>query len=130
MGSGKTAQRFKSECVIDAAAALLALKLPVRAAADVASSHTAELKKAHTAVPGLGRVTFDYFLMLLGNRGVKADTMTTRFVNSALAEAGIAAVKPKAAGELVRAAYADTSRGADLTHYEHAIWLTESERAR
>lgn len=75
-------------------------------------------------------MTFDYFLMLLGNPGVKADTMITRFVNSALAEAGIAAVTPKAAGELVKAAFADTPPGADLTYYEHTIWLTESERAR
>lgn len=45
---------------------------------------------------GLGKVTAEYLLMLLGVPGLKADVMILRFVNDALA----------AAGKLVKAVHA------------------------
>ncbi len=40
--------------------------------------------EAYTSVPGLGWVTFDYFLSLLGHPTVKADRMVIRFVKAAV----------------------------------------------
>lgn len=58
--------------------------LGVRTASDFRerSSSMSELQSAWTSVTGLGAVTFEYFAMLLGQPGVKADVMIRRFVGA------------------------------------------------
>ena len=41
-------------------------------------------RKAYCGTKGLGPVTWQYFLMLVGHDGVKADTLLTRFVEEAI----------------------------------------------
>lgn len=43
---------------------------------------------AYQSIPGLGKVTWTYLMMLLGVPGVKADTWVCRFVNDALGKGG------------------------------------------
>ena len=129
MGGAKTAGRPKSDCVIEAAEALLALDPPVRTAADVLTADPAAVKSAYAGVHGLGWVTCEYFQMLLGILGVKADTMIVRFVNTALAAADLPAVDEAEARRLVIDAHAVDPRGATLTQYEHALWRAKGNLA-
>lgn len=127
MGNAKTAQRYKSVCVIEAAGALTRLHPPVLTSADVAArdvEEAEEIDRAYTSVRGLGRVTAEYFRMLLGVPGVKADVMVIRFVNAALAAKGIARVGGPDARELIVQTHGEDPRGVGLTAYEHAIWRT------
>ena len=84
------------------------------------------LKKACTGVHGLGAVTFEYFLILVGVPGVKADAMIRRFVAHAVGRRDEDAATPGQARELVIAAYqapAGTKHyPEDLTAFEHALW--------
>ncbi|MEO9248792.1 hypothetical protein ABDK96_13985 [Citricoccus nitrophenolicus] len=134
MGEGRSAQRLKSEAVVEAAGALT--EIGVDTADDFRNAEYEELKTAYTGVRGLGWITFEYFAMLLGRPGVKADTMIVRFVNRALQVAGLSAVDAAAARDLVIKTYERSLKGSNegptaetLTHFEHAIWLTESNRA-
>lgn len=129
MGRGKTASRRKSECVIEAAEALLALDPPVCTATDLLAADPADVKRAYTGVHGLGWVTCEYFQMLLGVFGVKADTMIVRFVNAALASADLPSVTAEEARRLVIDAHGVDSRGATLTQYEHALWRAKGNLA-
>jgi hypothetical protein len=79
------------------------------------------------STPGVGKVTFDYFLVLLGVPGIKADTMIRAFVDEALRdglapgsgdESRVAAVR---AGELLREAAHELDL--DISALDHAIWL-------
>lgn len=133
MGEGRTAQRLKSSAVIEAAEALS--ELGVDTADDFHNVEYKKLKKAYTNVRGLGWITFEYFTMLLGRPGVKADTMVVRFVNRALQAAELPKVNTVTARNIVIDAYERSrasgnaaSAAASLTHFEHAIWLTESNR--
>jgi hypothetical protein len=78
--------------------------------------------------PGLGEVTAEYFAMLLGHPGVKADTMIRRFVSKALTRAGLPAVGRQEAHRLVKAAHEADGRGENLTRTDHAIWRFERAR--
>lgn len=129
MGRTKTGGRTKAACVIDAAEALLALAPPIATAEDLMAADATKVKAAYTSVHGLGWVTSEYFQMLLGVPGVKADRMIVRFVNAALAAARLDAVDARTARELVVQAYACEPRGETLTHYEHAIWRAKGELA-
>ena len=129
MGSTVTGGRPKATCVIEAAEALRALEPSIMTAEDLVAADPYAVKKAYTGVHGLGWVTCEYFQMLLGVPGVKADRMIVRFVNAALAGAGLDAVGSHEAGEIVRGAYAAEQRGETLTHYEHAIWRAKGELA-
>ncbi|WP_141397286.1 hypothetical protein [Mobilicoccus massiliensis] len=129
MGRGKTASRRKSECIMEAAEALLALDPPVCTATDLLAADPADVKRAYTGVHGLGWVTCEYFQMLLGVFGVKADTMIVRFVNAALASADLPSVTAEEARRLVIDAHRADSRGATLTQYEHALWRAKGNLA-
>lgn len=82
-----------------------------------------EILKTYSSVYGLGKVTGEYFLMLLGIPGVKADRMVTRFVAKAVGKP----VGPEEARSLVVAAHEalspSTLSGVSLTQLDHAIWL-------
>lgn len=130
MGRGVTGSQAKAACVIEAAEALLALEPSIVTADDLLSADPYTVKKAYTGVDGLGWVTCEYFQMLLGKPGVKADRMIVRFVNSALTKAGLDEVGPSGARELVVEAHGMDNRGAEtLTHYEHAIWRARGKLA-
>lgn len=82
-----------------------------------------EHKRAYTRVHGLGAVTWEYFGMLLGKPGVKADTWICRFVERAVGRD----VSPREAKSLVMAAAGRLN--ADATHLDHAIWAYERQRS-
>ncbi len=127
MGGGRTGGRLKADCVIDAAQALVSLDPPVVTAADAVDAGAKDVERAYTSVPGLGWVTAEYFRMLLGVPGVKADIMIVRFVNEALAQAGLPAVDDYGARQLVMQAHEVDSRGVGLIAFEHAIWRAKGE---
>ena len=125
MGDSVTAKKLKADAVVEAADAYVALGI-VRAQ-DFLNAHPAEMKRVYTQVQGLGWVTFEYFSMLLGQPGVKADRMITRFVNNALARAGRPHVGNNEERELLIGSYNNLKLGETLSHFEHAIWLYESD---
>lgn len=128
MGNGKTSQRFKASAVIEAAAALVTAG--VVTSADLRDKATSgqegyrTVKAAYTGVHGLGKVTFEYLMMLVGVPGVKSDVMICRFVAHALGEQE---VSPQRAHALVVGAHAELRERAgftqNLTAFDHAIWL-------
>ena len=124
MGSTVTGGRLKAIAVIDAAEQYRDAK--VNTAEDLRDLDSAEAKKIYTSVRGLGPVTFEYFSMLLGIPGVKTDVMIKRFVSKALDAADLDDVNPAIARQLIEDAYERTGRGETLTHFDHAIWLSES----
>lgn len=130
MGRGVTGSQTKAACVIEAAEALLALEPSIVSADDLMAADSQAVKSAYTSVDGLGWVTCEYFQMLLGKPGVKADRMIVRFVNAALTKAGLDEVGAGEARKLVVEAHRMDNRGAKtLTHYEHAIWRAKGELA-
>lgn len=129
MGDGRTAQRYKSECVIEAAERFLALEPPVKSSTDFTTERVKELKQAYTSVRGLGHVTFDYLAMHLGVPGVKADTLLTRFVARYAYGDEKRKLSSQEVIELVKCAWEVDQRGAEnITHFEHALWRAESTR--
>jgi hypothetical protein len=108
----------KPDAIKAAASALAAAG--VRHASDLDASNTAH-RAAYTGVRGLGPVTWEYLLMLLGHPGVKADTWIRRFVADAIGR------EPEAseAGSLVKAAA--TALSVEPTDLDHAIWRHMSE---
>jgi hypothetical protein len=87
----------------------------VRHAADLAQP-AAPHKQAYTKVRGLGPVTWEYFLMLLGRPGVKADTWIVRFVEDALDRR----VSATAAAQLLTAV--SSNLNVSPTALDHAVW--------
>jgi hypothetical protein len=79
-------------------------------------------RTAWQSVPGLGKASWSYLLMLRGFPGVKADVMVTRFVSGCLGRT----VPSTEAGALVKAAATKSSH--DLTSLDHAIWSHERSR--
>lgn len=128
MGNTRSSQRRKSEIVKEVAQRFV--DEGVSSASDFTSRDIAEMKRIYTSVKGIGWITFEYFAMLLGVPGVKADTMIVRFVNRALEAEELPPVDTRRARELVVSAYEETGRGATLTHFDHAIWRAESDLAR
>lgn len=128
MGDSVTANKLKADAVVEAADQFVAYGV-VRAE-DFLASDPAEMKRVYTRVHGLGWVTFEYFSMLLGKPGVKADTMITRFANNALSQAGLAGVDNRLARDLVITCHNKLELGETLSHFEHAIWLYESDLSR
>lgn len=83
------------------------------------------LRGRWTSVPGQGSgLSWDYLLMLAGNRGVKADRMVRRFVADALGLVTERAVSAEKARALVIAAAA--SLKLDLSQLDYAIWRYQS----
>ncbi|RBP64919.1 hypothetical protein DFO66_10525 [Brevibacterium sanguinis] len=132
MGISQTSQRTKSSAVIEAAESLV--ELGINSGEDFrryAHDHGVdELKRAYVRVRGLGWVTFEYFSMLLGRPGVKADTMICRFVNTALTVQGLETVDSATARSLMAAAHERSGLGATLSHFDHGVWLYQSNTAR
>lgn len=73
---------------------------------------------------GVGPQAANYFLMLLGEPGVKADVMVLRFVNTALGTT----VSAQQAADLVTSAAGQLK--ADVIRLDHTIWKYGSDRAR
>lgn len=122
MGNGKSAGRYKSVCVVEAVENFLSLDPPVKNASHLQASNP-DHKSAYITVKGLGWVTYEYLTMLLGQPGIKADTMICRFVDTALAEAGLAPVDAHTAWRLVEAVQVAAYPHIELHHFDHAIWL-------
>lgn len=128
MGNGKTSQRSKASAVIEAARALVSAG--IGASADLREKATSgpegyrAVKSGYTGVHGLGKVTFEYLMMLVGVPGVKSDVMITRFVAHALGEDEISSGRAHA---LVVGAHEEMRTRAgftqNLTAFDHAIWL-------
>lgn len=77
----KTGGVTKAEAIVAAAQRFVAIG--VRHAADVQAGSAAQ-RDAYCGTRGLGPITWEYLLMLLGNDGVKPDVLVTRFVEEAL----------------------------------------------
>lgn len=77
----KTGGVPKAEAIVNAAGRFA--KLGVIHTADI-DRNSMEQREAYCGTRGLGPITYDYFLMLAGNDGVKADTLVTRFVTEAI----------------------------------------------
>ncbi|MBO0907781.1 hypothetical protein [Arthrobacter sunyaminii] len=114
----KVSGRTKASAIVEAAKNLLAVG--VKSAADL-DPHNAEQKKAYTAVHGLGWVTWEYFGMLLGKPGIKADRWIVRFAGRALGR-DVTATEAKA---LLFEAAAELE--ATPTELDHAIWAHERD---
>ncbi|NDK32441.1 hypothetical protein [Nesterenkonia haasae] len=118
----------KSVAVRHAAARLL--KISVGRASDLHDAKPEDVKKAYTGVPGLGWITHEYFLMLLGQPGIKADVMITRFVNHALSTQGLGPVHAHEASWIIKTIHAETdaARGVGLGHFDHILWRWQRSR--
>jgi hypothetical protein len=128
MGSTQTSGKPKSQAVIEAARALQ--EIEVNTASDLTENKVAEAKAAYTGVHGLGWITFEYFLMLLGRPGIKADTMIARFVNTALASENLEPVDAKTAHELLTEIFERYNKDhwKKLSNLDHAIWRYQRRR--
>lgn len=128
MGDGKTTQRSKASAVIEAADALVTAGVvtsaDLRQKATSGQEEYRTVKAAYTGVHGLGKVTFEYLMMLVGVPGVKSDVMICRFVAHALGEQEVSCERAHA---LVVGAHAELRQRAgftqNLTAFDHAIWL-------
>lgn len=118
LNNQKVSGRTKASAIVEAANNLLAAG--VNSAADLDPRNPAH-KKAYTDVHGLGWVTWEYFGMLLGKPGIKADRWIIRFVNRALCREAPAA---EARSLLIEAA---RELNATPTELDHAIWAYERD---
>jgi hypothetical protein len=126
MGNGRTHGRYKSECIIEAADNFLSLKPPVSIAAHLQAIDPNH-KWAYTRVRGLGDVTYEYFTMLLGQPGIKADRMIRAFVDTALKEQHLAPVSAATAHRIVSAVQALDRPDVELHKFDHAIWMYQRD---
>lgn len=104
---------LKARAIIGAASRLG--DVGVQHAVDIDPAVEAQ-RRAYLGVRGLGPVTWEYFLMLLGRPGVKADTWITRFVDEAAGKQ----CSPAEARSLVMAAARELE--VNPTILDHAIW--------
>ncbi|MFD4779758.1 heme peroxidase [Rhodococcus qingshengii] len=83
-------------------------------------------KKVWSAVPGQrSGITWNYFLMLAGIPGVKADRMVIRYVADAI---GTTPENVSAADAAMLVKAVAVKSGHNVTHLDHAIWRFESGR--
>lgn len=120
LGSQCSGGRLKSDICLDVAQRLVDAGVSQSAQLDV---NREAQKRAWTGTVGLGWVTWEYFTMLLGHPGVKADTMIKRFVSEALM---VQDADPKRA----HAAVMDAAKilGVRARDLDHAIWRHQSGR--
>lgn len=117
----KTSGVLKALAIVEAAKALVAVG--VTKAGHVSPE---DHRRAYTGVHGLGGVTWEYFTMLLGHPGIKADTWITRWVSDAVGADG--QLSSNDANALLKQAAAELGIGAgradcpNLTQLDHAIW--------
>ena len=109
----RSSGRLKVDLIIEVAGALASIG--VVHAADVKPGDPSQ-RQAWCGVHGLGEVTWEYFGMLLGRPGVKADVMIKRFVGTVVG----GTVGSQEAGRLIKAVAA--SRNAKASDLDHAIW--------
>jgi hypothetical protein len=109
----------KAEAIVRAAGALV--EVGVVGAGHVEPADPRQ-KRAYTSVRGLGWVTWEYFGMLLGRPGVKAD----RWVIQAVSNAVKRPVTPQKAREVVLGTADALDR--NPTALEHALWAFERSR--
>jgi hypothetical protein len=76
------------------------------------------LKSAYRSVPGLGKVTFAYFTMLVGEPDVKADTWVRRFVAEAIGREEVSSTYTEQLAKAAAGHY-----GVDPRVLDHAIWV-------
>ena len=118
LNNQRVSGRTKASVIIEAATNLLAAG--VKSGADLNPKDPAQ-KRAYTSVHGLGPVTWDYFGMLLGKPGVKADRWILRFVSRGL---GRDLTSAEARSLLLDVA---SRLDATPTALDHAIWAHERE---
>lgn len=117
----KTGRVSKTEAIVAVAGRLA--DAGVVHAADVDRT-LAEQRQAYCGTKGLGPVTWEYFLMLIGHDGVKADTLVTRFVTEAI---GRKLDSETVVRLVTKTAAAMDMRAADL---DHSIWRHMSNARR
>lgn len=111
---------LKAQAIIEVAGRLVSAG--VRHAVDV-DPGSDSLRRAYLGVRGLGPVTWEYFLMLLGRPGVKADRWITRFVHEA--------TRKEYSPASTRSIVLDAARelGVNPIVLDHAIWYYMRTRA-
>jgi hypothetical protein len=116
---------LKAEAVMLAAELLAAAGLETpRDLAAPTPEYLAALRDRWTALPGQGSgLSWDYFLMLTGLQGVKADRMVRRFVAEALGVDEQAMSQREAHALVTEAA---TRLGVEVSQLDYAIWLHQS----
>jgi len=110
----------KAATVREAAGALR--EQGINTATDIGLGNTETAQRVLAAVPGIGRGTANYFLMLLGAPGARPDRMVHRFLRDA---AGHAFSDAKAEAAISAAA---ERLGVQPHVLDHAIWRYESSR--
>lgn len=127
LSHGVTNGRTKASAVLEAARSLVQLGVYTHEQYD---HHNQAQRNAYLHVHGLGTVTHNYFGMLLGYPDTKPDTWIIRAVQRvADAESLDVSVDSKLARTVVTQVHQRTNLGKTVTHMDHAIWLTERERA-
>jgi hypothetical protein len=109
----KTGGVPKAEAIVNAADRFA--QLGVLHEVDV-DRNSVEQRKAYCGTRGLGPVTWDYFLMLAGNDGVKPDTLVTRFVGEAIGR------KPDSNAVVRLVTQAAARLGMTASALDHSIW--------
>jgi hypothetical protein len=117
----KTGGVPKAEAIISAAGRLA--QIGVDTSKDV-DRKTAEQRKANSGTRGLGPVTWQYFLILVGHDGVKPDTLVTRFVEAAIGR--------KLDAQAVTGLVTDAAKhlGVPAAALDHSIWRHMSNPRR
>ena len=111
----------KAATVREAAGALR--EQGINTATDIGLGNTETAQRVLAAVPGIGRGTANYFLMLLGAAGARPDRMVHRFLRDA---AGHAFSDAQAESAVIAAA---ERLGVQPHVLAHAIWRYESSKA-
>lgn len=83
-------------------------------------------ERAYTSVVGLGPVTFEYFLMLLGVPGIKADRMLTQFVRDALEDPQLSPAQARTELTTLYESW-HGKENHSLIDFDHAIWLYQRQ---
>ena len=117
----KTGGVPKAEAIISAADRLA--QIGVVTSKDV-DRNSAEQRKAYCGTRGLGPVTWQYFLILVGHDGVKPDTLVTRFVEVAIGR------KPDARAVTSLVTDAAKRLGVPAAALDHSIWRHMSNPRR
>ena len=117
----KTGGVTKASAITNAAKNFTAVG--VAHAADV-QPDSPEQRRAYCDTKGLGPITWEYFLMLLGNDGVKPDVLVTRFVEEALG-------RKADYTEVISIIRESASRlGKTVGAVDHSIWTYINRRPR